>query len=222
MNELAAAANVEPVPDPSPVPGTSGTKSNRTVLKMPKHVATASTSSEEPPEVYEAETRLMSLFPVNVYTPAMDWLLRQDIVHKYLFYVVMKRCYNGLPTSKPDFKTVIGSFFDYAISTRLACHLGKSTGRASGLQFGRFPMPQPFVDIAERNLASLHRLRVPGESDVSGLYVHRCNALKRNALMSAAYLTNSNTIQEMAQRLYWERRDFYNHHRVTHSLMHFL
>ncbi len=189
--------------------------SNTRTLKMPKHISTASTSSEEPPNVHESESLLITLFPINEYTPAMDWLLRQDPVQKYLFYEMMRRLYNGNPTSKPFFKTVVADFFDYVISDRLACHLGKSTGTVQGLQFGRFPMPRTLVNIVERNLVSLHRQPIPGEKDCSALFVNKCNGAKRQHLMNSVYLQSATSQQEMAQRLLWERKDFYNHHRVS-------
>ncbi len=219
VEELAAAGETATTTDPGPSTsaGTSagGSRTATLRVRMPKHSPTASTSSDEPPFVHEAESKLLGLFPINVYTPAMDWLLQQTIVKKFLYFEVLKKVYSDLPSTKPDIKIVISEFYDYTISPRLGAHLGKSTGKAAGLQFGRFPFPATLVNIAERNLASLHRERLPTTDDVSGLLRNRTNAAKRNYLTTSKYLNDSESMQVMAQRLYWERMDFYNHHRVS-------
>ncbi len=215
-NELAAATGVRP-PDTSATSSRGATSGTQGRLRMPKYTPSTSTSSDEPPHVHEAESKLMRYFPINVFTPAMKWLLQQKPVRKYLYIEVMRRCYKGTPTNKPEPRIVYGEFYDYVISDRLGAHLGKSTGAPAGLQFGRFPFPQQLVDIAERNLASLHRDLLPLDTDASGVFVHRCNAAKRNYLMTSKYLNGAESMQLMAQRLYWERLDFYNHHKVTEN-----
>ncbi len=188
-------------------------------LKLPRYsqASGVSASSDEPPPDYSpVESQMLTLFPINIYTPAIDWLLKREAVKKFLFFQVVRRVYPDV-TSKPDWETVMQSFIDFVCSTRLQIHMGKAkaAGRSSSkLHFGRFPMPQTFIRIADENMVTLHKVRVDGEKDNATYFRDKCGTLRKTHLLAAKYIVESESIQEMAQKLMWERIDFYLEHRV--------
>ncbi len=187
-------------------------------LKLPRYSqrSTVSASSSEPVPVYSGvESTLYNIFPINVYTKAVDWLLHKEPVKKYIFYQVMARIYTIAPPSKPDWETVMTEYLDYILSIRMQAHMGKAGGNANKLHFGRFPLPDAVMTIAKENISSLHRDRVPGDKDYATFFRTKCNGIKRNHLLNAAYVVKSESKQEMAQKLLWEKYDFYTQNKVT-------
>ncbi len=180
-------------------------------------------SSEPGPAYNEAESRLRSCFPIVVYTEAMDWLLRQEMVKKYLRFETIRLCYTGLPKSKSDWETVASKFFDFVVSIRMQCHLGKATnkpGSGPAMDFGRFPLPQPIIDVATERLGSLHRVKIDGDSTYAQLFKGKCVGYKRTQLLASPHMIDAESIQLMAQRFFWERIDFFRLNKVS-RLFHF-
>ncbi len=191
-------------------------------IRLPQNVqrATRSASSEPDPMFNDAEARLYALFPINHYTEPMAWLLTQAPVQRFLECMTIRKCYLGtsLP-GKPDFEVVLYKFFKYVCSTRLRAHLGKSTGGAGSggqnLDFGRFPLPKAIEDIANERLPHLHKVKVPGQRSSADFFKDKAGAAKRNNLIGSAYVSQkSKSVQEVAQRLYWERMQFFEMHEV--------
>ncbi len=183
--------------------------------RMPKYISSASNSSEDIHHmVNDIESKLIGVFPINVWTKATNWLLKQDIVQRFLEYRVMAKAYSDIPREKPTWTYVMGVYYDIVISHRLMAHTGKSTAKLSSLSFGRFPLPQVIVDIADNVMIKLHTDRVPGDNDNSTFFKNRNNGLRRTYLTNNNYATGAPTMQLMAQRIYWERMDFYNKHKV--------
>ena len=187
-------------------------------LKLPRYSnrsSVSASSSEPPPSVSAVEARLYTLFPIPVYTKAIDWLLKKEPVKKYIKYEVIKKIFTDAPPSKPDWESVMSIYLDWVLSVRLQAHLGKANGNAAKLHFGRFPMPDTIITIANENISSLHRERVPGDKDYATYFRTKCNGVRRNHLMGSPYVSSSESVQEMAQKLLWERYDFYIKHKVT-------
>ncbi len=192
-------------------------------VKLPRYSTASgvSASSDEPaPGYHFSEAALMRFFPIPVYTEAINWLLKRPIVKKFFYFHICKLVYTCAPSTKADWETVMSTFMDYVVTKRLQCHMGKAkaTGSsASKLQFGRFPLPQPLLKIADECLVTLHKVKVEGERDNADFFNHHCGSSKKTHLLASKYVTNSNSVQEMAQKLIWERFDFFLDHRVTLS-----
>ncbi len=186
-------------------------------LRLPRY-SQASSSSDEPPPIYTAvETQLLRLFPIPVYTPAIDWLLKQPVVKTFIFYQMTRRQYTNIPRGKPDWEIVIADYLDFMCTIRLQGHMGKAGSKSGKLHFGRFPLPDAILQISNENIASLHRVRVPGDRDNATLFREKCAAIKRNRITYAEWVMKSESVQEMAQKYLWERYDFYINHRVSCS-----
>ncbi len=175
-----------------------------------------STPSEEPtPEYNEAENMLMKYFPVNEYTKAMHWLLKHDVVRTFLEYRTMRAVYKGFVPSKPDMEIVLAKFLDLTVSLRLQAHLGKPvTDTSPLLHFGRFPMPQPLYKIATEDLKGLSKKRAEGMKDEADILKDKCLTAKRTCINANTYACDAESIEETALRLYWERMDFFQKHKV--------
>ncbi len=193
-------------------PPQPGTKSTR-----------ASAASDDPsePGITEAETELLSLFPINVYTKEIHWLLQRPMVRKFLKYETMKAVYSGLPTFKADMETVVNKFLEYTLSQRLLAHLSKASSQAAATggkrHFGRFPLPGAVREIAEEELKGLWKKRAPGEKNVVDTMLNYCTTARRNQLLTNTYILEGSCLEEVALRYYWERMDFYQRHKVMTS-----
>ncbi len=175
-----------------------------------------SASSEEPERGYTpAENKLLKLFPINVYSRAMHWLLQQQPVRDFIRYETMTRLFRGLVTFKPDMPDVMTVFLDLLVSVRLQSHLGKAvTGKSPLFHFGRFPLPQPILKIAMEDLEKLSRIRAPGMNDEAEVLKSKCTTAKRIHINGSKYLASASSKEEIAMRLWWERYDFYKKHKV--------
>ncbi len=187
-------------------------------LKLPRYSqrsTVSASSSEPPPTVTGVEAVLYTLFPIPVYTRAIDWLLKKEPVKKYIYYQVLKKLYTDPLPSKPDWETVMTEYLDFMLTFRVQSHLGKAGGNAAKLHFSRFPLPDIVLQIAVDNISSMHRERVPGDKDYASFFRDKCNGIKRNHLYASPWVVASSSKQEMAQKLLWEKYDFYIRHRVT-------
>ncbi len=173
-------------------------------------------SSHEPdPSYNEYETRLKKLFPINVYSRTMNWLLQQKPVQTFLQYEIMRRAYSGYPTTKPDLEHVMSKYFDYMLSNRLQSHLGKAVEGTSPLfHFGRFPLPKVILDIAKKELKGLSKQPAPGMKTEIDYFKDWTTTAKRNFLNNNQWVLDADSLEQMAQRLMWERMDFFTKHKV--------
>ncbi len=175
---------------------------------------------DETPEMYnEYETQLYCYFPINIYTPAMNWLLKRPIVRRFLQYETIRTVYRNHPLFKPDAEFVFGKFLDYLMTRRLQSHWCKSTGSGRSQDYGRAPMAGIVVDIAEKELVDVGKRRVPGSKDVSEFVKDKCNSARRHQVLGAQYVKDSKSVQEMAFRIYSERVDFISKHEVRKYML---
>ncbi len=170
---------------------------------------------EDTPDMYnDYETQLYYYFPINVYTKAMNWLLKQPIVRKFLEYETIRVVYRNHPPFKPDAEFVFGKFLDYLMTRRQQSHWCKSTGRGRSQDYGRAPMPDIVVDIAEKELVDVGKRRVPGSKNVAEFVKDKCNSARRHQVLGSQYVKDSKSVQEMAYRILGERVDFMKKHEV--------
>ena len=66
-----------------------------------------------PPEI-----AILQLFPIDRLTPAMGYLLKQDIVGKFVRLQLIQKMYGSYPDHKPDPETVVYNFLDFIFSKR--------------------------------------------------------------------------------------------------------
>ncbi len=163
-----------------------------------------------PPMYTDEESRARKYFPINNYTRAMDWFLRQPAVQTLIYYEVMRVTYRTYPVFKPDAEFMIAKYMDYLMSTRLQTHLAKANGNRgrANMDFGRAPMPNVVVQIAETRLTDLAKRRVPGFREVADVMKDRCGAARRNKVIECDYVSTSSSVEVMAHRLYNERMTF--------------
>ncbi len=177
---------------------------------------TRTATREDTPEyVKDTETRVLNLFPINKYTEAVDWMLKQPVVQDLIYYETMRTVYRKLPVFKPESNFVIESFMDNTFSVRLQTHCGKATTRVSKADYGRFPLPMIALKIAQENLSNLGKLRVPGGKSVADFIKDRCANLRRTYLIGSDFMEGSDSVQEMAHRMLAERVDFVQNHKVS-------
>ncbi len=177
------------------------------VAKLRKKAAVADRDST-PPMYNEAEADVIALFPINIYTEAIDWLLKQRVVQNLIYFDVMRVVYRNHPVFKPEAEIVTSHYMDYIMSTRLMTHLAKSTTKNRKLDFSRVPCPAVFVDIVDNNMVDLGKRRVPGAKDNSAFMQHRCNSVRRTHLLNSDYVKSSPSMQQMAHSILAERVDF--------------
>ncbi len=171
---------------------------------------------DDTPEYHnEAESRILALFPINYYSEAMDWIVKQPIVHDLLYYEVIRDTYRLLPVFKPESNVILESFMDIALSTRLQSHMGKPTPRSTVHDYGRFTMPMVFLHIAQDKLAGLGKLRAPGTKDVADFMKDRCAGFRRTKVICGPFMAGSTSVQQLAHRIMNERVDFAKKHKVS-------
>ncbi len=64
------------------------------------------------------ETRLINLFPINVMTPAMLHILKDERVGEFVRLQLIQKIYGGHPDTKADPETLVKEFLDFLISRR--------------------------------------------------------------------------------------------------------
>ena len=64
------------------------------------------------------ETRLINLFPINVMTPAMLHILKDEKVAEFIRFQLIQRIYGGHPDTKVDPETLVKEFLDFLLSRR--------------------------------------------------------------------------------------------------------
>ncbi len=205
-HQLAAAAGTDP-------PRAS------LVLRANTPGARSQASSEPDPFYNSAEANVMRIFPINVYTEAVDWMLQQTVVQNFVYHEMLRRQYVGLPTTKPDFEIVLFKLIKYTLSIRLQCHLGKMSTktRAGGknLDVGRFPMPAVMKAIAEGKVSKLHKVKIEGQRSTADFFLEKTGNAKRTFLIGSDQVAKAPSVQALAQWLYWERMDFVRQHMVS-------
>ncbi len=173
-------------------------------------------SRDTTPAYYNpAEDDLVPYFPINKYTKAMDWVMQQPVVHKFLQYETMREVYKTHPVFKPESDIVLGAYMDYVASVRLQTHFGKATTRVSKADYGRFPMPMAFLKVAQDELKTLGKQRTPYAKSVADFIKDRCNNLRRTHVIGSEFIKGTETLQEMAHRMMAERLDFVQEHAVS-------
>ncbi len=191
-----------------------------TSKRISTRVSQASVSSDEPHQPVKAcEAELMSLFPINVYTKAMHWLLSRRVVRRFLYYETLKQVYTGFTTTKPDMENCVGAYLEYTLSTRLQAHLGKALTKgatsSSLFHFGRFPLPEPILSIATEEIMKMAKKRAEGSKDEADFMKERCTTIKRTFINNGEWPTKAPSQEVMALRLFWERMSFFQKHKVT-------
>ncbi len=126
----------------------------KSLAEKKKALALASRDTT-PPMYNDAESQVIELFPINIYTEAVDWLLQQPIVQRLIYYDVMRLAYRTHPVFKPEADQVINRYMDYLISMRLQTHFAKSTSVKRKMDFSRVPMPKVIVEIADTQMIDL-------------------------------------------------------------------
>ncbi len=185
-----------------------------TTSQAPSTKAKTMTRDDTPEYVNDAESSVLALFPINYYSKAIDWLIRQPIVHDLIYYEVMRIAYRKLPVFKPDSNQILEAFMDAILSVRLQTHMGKPTPRATNHDYGRFTMPMVFLRIAQDKLAGLGRLRAPGVKDVADFLKDRCAGYRRTKVICGPFMAGSESVQQLAHRILNERVDFAQKHKV--------
>ncbi len=176
------------------------------------------TRGKTPEYTNEAESRVLELLPINYYSEAIDWLVRQPIVQDLIYYEVMRDVYRQLPVFKPESNVVLERFLDIVFSIRLQTHMCKPTPRATAQDYGRFTMPMVFLDLAQEKLAGLGKLRAPGTKDVADFLKDRCAGFRRTKVICSPFMAGSQSVQQLAHRILNERVDFATKHKVTQVL----
>ncbi len=174
---------------------------------------------EGTPHMYnDTETLVQRYFPINTYTPEMDWFIQQKPVRTFLYYETMRVAYRTHPPFKPDAEFVMGKFMDALMSKRLQTHFSKATGtKKKNQDYGRVPLPAVVVDIANVELLNLGKQRIPGSKETAEFLKDRCNSARRIHVINSSTVLESKCIEEMAHKLFTERIDFVNKHEVTVS-----
>ena len=173
------------------------------------------TRGDTPDYHNDVETQIVKYFPINKYTMAMDWFIKQPIVQDFIHYEVMRKVYRTHPVFKPESDKVLGKYMDWLVSFRLQSHFGKATTRVCPMDYGRFAMPMVMLKIAEERILNLGKLRVPGAKDVAEFLKDRCQGQCRTKVLGSDFLEGSESVQEMAHRILAERVDFIQEHQVT-------
>ena len=174
---------------------------------------------EDTPQMYnDTETMLQRFFPINTYTPAMDWLIQQKPVRTFLYYETMRVAYRTHPPFKPDTEYVLGKFMDYLMTKRLQSHFSKATGTKKKQDYARVPLPQIVVDMANNEFLNLGKRKIPGSKDNAEFFKDRCNSARRIHVLNAANVLESSCVEEMAHKLFTERVDFVSKHEVRNYI----
>ncbi len=180
---------------------------------------TASGQPEDHPKMSPYEERVISFLPINKYTQAMNWMLKQQPIRDIIYIQVLKKAYEDYTQFKPDNEYIVKKYLNILLSDRLMGHFGKATGGGRNLDFSRCPMPMPILTIADEKLARLHKVRPPGAKDNAELMKQRCNDVRTARLLRSDYISGASCQEEMAIRIFLERIDFYENHQVTCPLV---
>ncbi len=168
-----------------------------------------------PPMYNDAESKVLELFPINIYNEAIDWLLKQPVVQRLIYFDVIRLAYRNHPVFKPECDWVIARYMDYLLSQRLQTHFAKATKVKRKTDYSRVPMPKVIVDIADTHLVDLGKRRVPGSKDTADFMKGRCNTARRIHLLYSEHVLGAKSLQEMAFFIYAERVDFVAKHDVS-------
>ncbi len=188
--------------------------SGETTLTLQRGPSTATGPPGKDPPVSQIEARVLNLFPINKYTRAIDWMLKQPVVRRLIYIKILSICYSDSVQFKPDNQYVVSTYMDTVATPRLQGHFGKATGGGRNLDFGRCPMPMALLAIANEDLAPLAKKPVPGSMDNAEFLKERNNTVRKKTLMKSNYISQASCQEEMAMRILFERIDFYENHMV--------
>ncbi len=175
----------------------------------------AASRDSTPPMYNSAETDIMELFPINIYNEPMDWLLKQRIVQRFIYFDVMRLVYRSHPVFKPECDWVTARYMDYLLSQRLQTHFTKATDIKRKTDYSRVPMPKVVLEIAEVHMKDLGKRRAPGVKGLADFMKDRCNSNRRVHLLNSAHVQAAKSIQEFAWLIMAERVDFVEKHDVS-------
>lgn len=165
-------------------------------------------------KVTEAEANLAACFPINEYTPAVQYLLGREIVKDYVRNEMMKRLYGDSPTHRPDAEGVAYNFLDFMFTLRLQSHICQGTAHPKSVDFGRFPMPKVVMNMYDSHIANLGQPPLPGMRQPNVIMKDRTATVRRSCILGSTYIDSADTVQVITIRLYWERMSFFKRHSV--------
>ncbi len=189
-------------------------KKDTPTLTLRTEPSQASGGGPDDPPVSYNESRVLALFPINKYTKAINWLLKQESVRELIKNQMMYKIYAEPRLFKPDSEFVVKKYLDFLLSSRVQTHMGKATGGGRNLDFSRCPLPMPVLNIADEKLGRLSKNRPPGARDNAEFLKSRCNDARTLKVHNSEWILESSCQEEMAIRIFFERIDFYENHMV--------